>query len=388
VRQRSGYVFYDEKSGCWIARTQVTDETGRRRNVKRRAKSKAEAEQKLKGLLRQIDDEGSKVVDYNLLIFNDLADHYEKHYLKPAEYVDGQKVSGLRAVERPKRVLINFREFFGKMKLREITYGYLLSYRETRFKSHTQYKRQRTMASWNREAAVLQRIFNIACQQGWLLKNPFKCGDPLIIVSAERRRETILTVTEETKLLAACDSHPQRTHLGALIVFLIDTGCRKSEALKLRWKFIDFTSRLITIEGMTTKTLKTRHVVMTERLYRELASMWYAAPKEAEGLVFGITNNVRKSFASACKEAGIKHGGIDGLTLHCLRHTAATRLVQGGMSVQLAGRILGHSQVNTTYRYLSANMETAARAAAILESFQAQPSRGVMAESTSSEMVN
>lgn len=371
MRQRSGYVYHDEKEGCWIARTQVTDESGKRRNVKRRAKTKTEAEQKLKGLLRQIDDEGSKVVDYNLLTFNDLADHYEKHYLNPAEYVDGQKVSGLRAVERPKRVLINFREFFGKMKLREVTYGHLLNYRETRFKSHTQYKRQRTMASWNREAAVLQRIFNIACQQGWLLKNPFKCGDPLIIVSAERRRETILTVTEEAKLLAACDSHPQRAHLRALLVFLIDTGCRKSEALKLRWKSVDFTSRLITIEGMTTKTLKTRQVMMTERVYRDLVSIWYESPRGTDGIVFRITNSVRKSFASACKEAGIKHGGIDGLTLHCLRHTAATRLVQGGMSLQLAGRILGHSQVNTTYRYLSANNETLTKAAAILEAYQA-----------------
>ncbi|MDT7688233.1 MAG: hypothetical protein QOE46_992 [Acidobacteriota bacterium] len=223
MRQRSGYVFYDEKAGCWIARTQVTDETGKRRNVKRRARSKSEAETKLKTLLRQIDDEGSKVVDINQLAFNDLADHYEKHYLKPAEYVNGQKVSGLRAVERPKRVLMNFREFFGKMKLREISYGHLLSYRDSRFKIRTQYKRQRTIASWNREAAVLHRIFNIACQQGWLLKNPFKCGDPLIIVSAERRRETILTPTEEVKLLDACASHPQRVHLRALLVFLIGT---------------------------------------------------------------------------------------------------------------------------------------------------------------------
>jgi integrase len=276
------------------------------------------------------------------------------------------------------------------MKLREISYGHLLSYRDSRFKIHTQYKRQRTIASWNREAAVLHRIYNIACQQGWLLKNPFKCGDPLIIVSAERRRETVLTPTEEVKLLDACASHPQRVHLRALLIFLMDTGCRKSEALKLCWKFLDFNSRRITIEGMTTKTLKTRHVVMTERLYRELASMWHASPRDAERLVFGITNNVRKSFASACKEAGIKHGGIDGLTLHCLRHTAATRLVQGGMSIQLAGRILGHSQVNTTYRYLSANIETAAQAAAILDAFQAQPSVDVnlITEAVGSEMVN
>jgi hypothetical protein len=94
VRQRNGYVFYDEKAGCWIARTQVTDENGKRRNIKRRAKSKSEAEGILKTLLRQIDDEGSKVVEINQLTFNDLADHYEKHYLKPAEYVNGRNCSG------------------------------------------------------------------------------------------------------------------------------------------------------------------------------------------------------------------------------------------------------------------------------------------------------
>jgi hypothetical protein len=65
MRQRSGYVFYDEKEGCWIARTQVTDDSGKRRNIKRRAKSKTEAEAKLKTLIRQIDDEGSKVVEIN-----------------------------------------------------------------------------------------------------------------------------------------------------------------------------------------------------------------------------------------------------------------------------------------------------------------------------------
>ncbi|HEY9285898.1 MAG TPA: site-specific integrase [Pyrinomonadaceae bacterium] len=370
MRQRSGYVYYDEKGNCWIARTQVTDEYGKRRNVKRRAKNKTEAEAKLKSLLRQIDDEGSKVVDYNLLTFGHLADFYEKRYLHEAIYVDGQKVSGLRDVARPKELLKHFRAFFGKIKLRDITYGHLLGYRDSRFKVQTQYKRQRTLASWNREAAVLRRILNIGCQQGWLLKNPFHCGDPLIIVSAERRREKILTLSEEAKLLAACDSHPYRKPLKSLLVFLIDSGCRKSEALKLCWRSVCFDSRIITIEGMTTKTLKTRQVMMTERMFVELAALWEASAKDLSARVFGISNNVRKSFASACEVAGIKHGGLDGLTLHSLRHTAATRLVQGGMPLQLAGRILGHSQVNTTYRYLSANAQTLAQAAAIFEALQ------------------
>ncbi|HST51836.1 MAG TPA: site-specific integrase, partial [Pyrinomonadaceae bacterium] len=180
----------------------------------------------------------------------------------------------------------------------------------------------------------------------------------------------LLTLDEERRLLEACDSHPYRKHLKSLLVFLIDTGCRKSEALKLRWRSVCFASRVITIEGMTTKTLKTRQVMMTERVGRGLFALWEASEGLPDGTVFQVRDNVRKSFASACEIAGIKHGGIDGLTLHCLRHTAATRLVQGGMPLQLAGRILGHSQVNTTYRYLSASTQTLSQAAAIFEAMQ------------------
>lgn len=364
----------------------VTDENGRRRNVVRRAQDKSEAREVLKSLLRQLDDEGTKVVDFSRLTFNDLADFYEQRYLHEAVYVSGQKVSGLRDVARPKELLKHFRAYFGKVKLREITYGHLLGYRDRRFKVLTQYKQQRTVASWNREAAVLRRILNIACQQGWILKNPFHCGDPLIIVSAERRREKILTVPEETRLLAACDSHPYRNHLKALLIFLIDTGCRKGEALKLRWRSVCFESRVISIEATTTKTLRSRQIVMTERLFRELRELYEASADDVNGKVFSITNNVRKSFASVCNVAGIKHGGIDGLTLHSLRHTAATRLVQSGMNPQLAGRLLGHSQPQTTYRYLSADLDVAKQAAAILEALQ--PASMEQANLIDSRLVN
>lgn len=368
--KRKGYVYYEKRERCWYARFTISEVGGKRRNVKKRAASKQEAQAKLRILLRQIDDEGSKAIDFNLMTFNHLADYYEQHYLKAAEYVNGQKISGLRDVARPKELLRHFRAFFGARKLREIAYGDLLAYREKRFKVPTQYKRQRTLASWNREAAVLRRIFNIACQQGWLIKNPFHCGDSLIIVSAERRREKVLTVTEEVKLLEACDSHPYRHHLRSFLVFLIDTGCRKGEALKLRWRSVCLSSRVISIEATTTKTLKSRQVAMTERLWKELSALYEASTMNPDASVFSIRNNVRKSFASACAVAGIKHGGIDGLTLHSLRHTAATRLVKSGLNPQLAGRLLGHSQPQTTYRYLSADIETARQAAKLLDGLQ------------------
>ena len=112
--------------------------------------------------------------------------------------------------------------------------------------------------------------------------------------------------------------------------------------------------------------------------------MWEASRYDRNTLAFGIRTTVRKSFAPACDVAGIKHGGIDGLNIHSLRHTAATRLVKGQLPIQIVGRILGHSQVNTTYRYPSADAETAIQAAAILEAF----SSGNREVQKSGELVN
>ncbi|MDT5158591.1 MAG: hypothetical protein QOH51_2948 [Acidobacteriota bacterium] len=366
--ERTGYVFQD-RNGKWYARTTFTDRTGKRRNIKKTAKDKADAKAILKTIIRQIEDEGEKYIDGSRMTFNELADHYEAHYLKEAEYVDERKISGLRDVARAKGFLTHFREYFGRQRLRETTYGDIYSYRSERLKTQTKYKRPLKLASMNRELAVLRRMLNIALRQGWISKNPFNAGEPLIIVSGEMRRDRILTIEEEVRLLAACD-HPQRKHLKPLLIALLDTGARKGEMLKLHWADICFNTRMITFRALNTKTLKSRSVAITNRLYGELVNLWESSNKDLNGEVFGISDNVRNSFKSACKEAEIKHGGLDGITIHSLRHTAATRLVQGQMPIQMVGRILGHTQVNTTYRYLSANAEIAQQAAAIFDALQ------------------
>src|ERR1700754_228317 len=214
--ERTGYVFQD-KNGKWYARTTFTDRTGKRRNIKKTAKDKADAKAILKTIIRQIED----------------------------EYVDERKISGLRDVARAKGFLIHFREYFGRQRLRDITYGDIYSYRSERLKTQTKYKRSLRLASMNRELAVLRRMLNIALRQSWISKNPFNAGEPLIIVSGERKRERILTLEEEARLLEACD-HPQRKHLRPLLIALLDTGARKGEMLKLRWTDVCFVTRMIT----------------------------------------------------------------------------------------------------------------------------------------------
>jgi integrase len=373
AKDRSGYVFQDP-NGRWYARVTISDSTGKRRNIKRRAKDKQDAKESLKSILRELEAEAeeSQSVDRAKLTFNDLADFYAANYCKPAEYADGKRISGLRDVHRAQYCLIRFRDYFGNRKLREITYRDLRSYYLMRLKQDTHFHRPPTIATMNRELGILRRIFNVGVREGWLTRNPFSGGEPLISPSLERRRERILAIEEERRLLEACE----RRDVRALFICLLDTGARLSEMLKhLRWRSVCFSSRTITLEAMTTKTLKARRVGMTERMYQEIGELWASSSKEQNERVFERTSRIaRHAFVKACEVAGVEYGSPHGITLHSLRHTAATRLVKGQMPLQMVGRLLGHSQPTTTYRYLSADAETVERAAAILEAFQTQPS--------------
>ncbi len=92
--KNKGYIYYEKRENCWYARVTLTDKNGKRRNLKKKAKDKADALEKLRTLTRQIEDEGSKVIDFNQMTFNQLADYYEEYYLRAAEYINGHKVFG------------------------------------------------------------------------------------------------------------------------------------------------------------------------------------------------------------------------------------------------------------------------------------------------------
>lgn len=357
-----------ERKGKIYACVQFVDEDGNKRGIWRKADSRKQARDTIKRILRELDENGEATVDAQNMTFAELANYFEQHYMKPAEYTaEGHKIAGYRSLSSFQAFMQPLRATFDRKRLRSITYGEIRAYKATRLQTPTQYNRPRSLSCVHRELALLRRMLRIGLREGWLLKNPFAAGESLISLADEKKRERILTREEEGRLLAACEKHSRRTPLRALLTCALDTGMRKGEMLKLRWHDLDFNSRIINIRAMNTKTMRARQVSMTLRLCEEFERLWAASEQQTEALVFGIKDNVRKSFAAACKDAGIA-----GFTLHCARHTAATRLVKGMMPLQMVGRILGHSQPQTTYRYLSANVETSAQAAAILEAFQTQ----------------
>ena len=357
MRRRNGSVFY--RRGSWWGRVTFVDPiTGKRRDLQRKARTRAEACDIRDRLLYEIDDTGGRSIAFELATFAELADWYERTYLIEPQYVDQRRVVGLRSWKTQRGWLSNLRCHFDQKRIRAITYQDLRTFKAERLRTLSRRRSQRSIASVHRELTLLRRIFNVAVREGWMLRNPFHAGDPLISVADERQRERILTIDEERRLLECCDAD-RRRHLLPIIICALDTGMRSGELFKLRWRDIDFEKKLITIQAFNTKTMRERRVAMTARILRAMMTM---ARGDGSDLVFGITDTVKKAWGSVRKAAG-----LEDVRFHDLRHTAATRLVRGGLPLAEVGRILGHTQPQTTYRYVNADESSAHRAATILD---------------------
>lgn len=365
-RQRRGS-FYED-NGKLYARISYIDPSGKRRFKDRQVKNKTEGWRVIDQLYRELDTHGAESLDASRLTFNRLADHLEKHYLIPPEYVNGRKVAGKRSYKDDLGILQVLRDYFGRMELREITWGKIERFKISRFKTPTRRGEQRSIARINRELSLLRHAFKIAIGEGWLHSNPFVGPKPLIHTADEVKRNRLLERDEEYRLLEACQG--PRSHLRPIIICAIDTGMRRGEIFKLKWSDLDWSgdsvnipeTRAVKVREFNTKTLRARTVPVTKRLKAELQALWEKSDQGGDDLVFGITNNISNGFDTACSQAGIEN-----LRFHDLRRTFGTRLAKSGVPIHEISRLLGHTNLETTFRYLGLTDDSVENAAAVLD---------------------
>lgn len=116
-------------------------------------------------------------------------------------------------------------------------------------------------------------------------------------------------------------------------LFCLYTGCRRSEALNVRWQDIDYTFNVLHIKGTKTTT-SDRYIP----LFDDLMELLNTLPK-GQGKIFNHhTDYVSKTFKKYCPTH----------KLHDLRHTFATRCLECGINLKVVQQWLGHSNYNTT----------------------------------------
>jgi site-specific recombinase XerD len=205
-----------------------------------------------------------------------------------------------------------------------------------------------TPATINRGVSCLRHMFNKAVEWGFVRKNPVKW---VKLLKEPPGRIRYLEVEEIERLLNAIDLIPRGAgkYLRPIVIIALNTGLRKQEILKMKWKNIDFNERKITVN--CTKTNEIRILPMNESVYQELKKVPQHIDSEyvfcnKKGVPYG---NVRKSFESALELAKVKDFRFH--DLRHMRHTFASHLVMNGCDIRTVQQLMGHKEIKMTMIY-------------------------------------
>ncbi|HEX9273244.1 MAG TPA: tyrosine-type recombinase/integrase [Candidatus Binatia bacterium] len=349
MKAKQGYVYFDKKRKRWIARYQPVDPiTGERRNLKRYATTKIEANKKLDALKEKVSEGDPTAITPGKRTFADLAKEFEKKKLIPAEYIGEKKIAGRRELSAPQSWMKSLVKKFGRLPLASITHSHIEEYKRELAKRPTKNGKQRSVASINRELEFFRTMLNYAVTNKMLARNPFNesKGKKLIDRAAETKRERFPTFGEEMRLLDLCvgEGRQGREHLRPVLIVAADTGLRRNELFTLETSDLDFEYGVITVRAINAKTNHLRQIPMTRRVYDELKKL---CEKNPQGKVFGGLSEVKRSFGTACRIAG-----IGDLHLHDFRHAFVSRSILAGVPPAVALKASGHAS-DEWKRYLN-----------------------------------
>lgn len=233
-------------------------------------------------------------------------------------------------------------------------------------------QRRGGIVSTNRCLGRLRAFYNWAAVNGYVDATPFKKGGVNVIrLFKELERERRLEPQEEELLLA--EASPK---LRALIIAALETGCRIGELVALRWREVRWDLNEIHLSNRTTKGQRTRCLPMSHRV-RAVLEMRQHDPTgnvlPGDAHVFGdevggqvksvktawenlrlriyghpVTRLANGKLAPCCRA---KLAAIN-LHLHDLRRESGSRMLEGGMPLNIVQAFLDHANISTSSRYL------------------------------------
>ena len=132
----------------------------------------------------------------------------------------------------------------------------------------------------------------------------------------------------------------------AAVRLLMLTGCRLSEIQKLLWEHVDLGAGELrlpdTKTGAKVVYLGDPAITVLERIDRRDGNPWVIAGRKPGGHLTDLQHPWRRIRARA---------GIDDVRIHDLRHSFASGGLLVGEGLPMIGKLLGHTQVQTTARY-------------------------------------
>jgi len=198
----------------------------------------------------------------------------------------------------------------------------------------------------NRVLSLLSKMFNLAVEWKWRPDNPAKSVERY----QEQKRERWLSDEELRHLCAVLNEHPNTRAANAVRLQLL-TGARLGEVLTSRKEDFDLHRGIWTKPSHQTKQKRTEHlplsaqalILVTLIIETSDAGSPFLFPGNKPGQPL---HEIKKFWSVVLRESGIVN-----YRRHDNRHTYASHLVSSGLSLEIVGRLLGHTTATTTKRY-------------------------------------
>ncbi|MDO5758525.1 MAG: site-specific integrase [Rhodobacterales bacterium] len=200
----------------------------------------------------------------------------------------------------------------------------------------------------NRAGEMLRRVFNLAIAWKMRADNP--------AVGFRRRveveRERFLSMEEIAQLGdALADAEDQRA--AGIVRMCMLTGARLGEVRTARFEHFDLERGAWTKPAANTKQRRVHRVPISKDTAALVRTRAAAVPVGCDWLFPGDVadkdqpvQEIRRFWKTIQDQAD-----LPGVRIHDLRHIFASLLVSGGASLEMIGKLLGHSQSSTTMRY-------------------------------------
>ena len=203
-------------------------------------------------------------------------------------------------------------------------------------------------AAANRAVRILSSMYTLACEWGMAPEGTNPCR--AIARYPGRRRERFLTDEEFMRLGKTLDEAGTKGGASAPAVAAIRllalTGCRKSEILKLRWEDVALGKAELRLPdaktGARVVPLPPPAVELLADLPRPPGNPWVIPGRKPGARMKDIDHAWKIIRARA---------GLEGVRLHDLRHSYASRALALGEGLPMIAKLLGHAHLETTARY-------------------------------------
>ena len=198
----------------------------------------------------------------------------------------------------------------------------------------------------NRVGEALRKAFSLAIEWGWREDNPASG----FYRRLENPRERFLTKDEIDRLANALD-HDEDQRAADIIRICMLTGARVGEVRQSRFEQFNLDLLIWTKPASTTKQRRMHRVPISENVAAIVRQRQLVVPNSSPWVFPGDVAGqpvieIRRFWKRIQREAQ-----IEDVRIHDLRHTFASLLVSGGASLEMIGKLLGHTQLQTTQRY-------------------------------------